>query len=105
MLEVQVVDRIVKSEGLDIKIGLRPHIEDDVDESAITQRKKIREVSDALEREEPIPEMWQDQDTPVWEKSENGEWEPKRQESSPSEVDESADTGVFDVSSIEDEDS
>ena len=78
-LELFIVDRVARSEGLHIKAGYRPEEEDNgVDPNATTLDLDPGDVHKALDAPDPNPE-WEDRDdegdTGVWRKKPTGEWE------------------------------
>jgi len=75
-LDIFVVDRIARSEGLQIKSGYRPEeVNNGVDPEASTLDLDPDEIQDALKRPDPNPEFNEDADTGVWKKKPTGEWE------------------------------
>lgn len=72
-LDIFVVDRIARSEGLQIKSGYRPEEKNNgVDPEASTLDLDPNELYDALDRPDPD---FDDVDTGVWKKKPTGEWE------------------------------
>lgn len=75
-LDLFVVDRIARSEGLKIKAGYRPEEQDnEVDPEASTLDLDPAEIQEALDKPDPSPEYIEDVDTGVWKKKPTGEWE------------------------------
>jgi hypothetical protein len=75
-LDVFVVDRIVRSEGLRVKAGYRPEERDNtVDPNASTLDLDPSEIEEALSKPDPNPDYSDDVDTGVWKKKPTGEWE------------------------------
>lgn len=75
-LDIFVVDRIARSEGLHIKSGYRPEeVSNGVDPEASTLDLDPDEIQDVLKRPDPNPEFNEDVDTGVWKKKPTGEWE------------------------------
>lgn len=80
-LDVFVVDRVVRSEGMRLKPGYeteestkndREYV---VDPDASTLDLDPDEIHEALERPDPNPDYEGDVDTGVWRKKPTGEWE------------------------------
>lgn len=77
-LDVFVVDRIARSDGMKIKSGYRAEEENnDVDPNSTTLDLDQEELQEALDKPDPNPEEWADDegDTGIWHKNPTGEWE------------------------------
>lgn len=77
-LDLFVVDRIVRSEGLKVPLGeaVVPDAPDeDADPNSTTLDLDPDEVRRALEKPDPSPDWVEDEDTGIWRRKPTGEWE------------------------------